>query len=329
MKAVIMAGGEGTRLRPLTSNQPKPMLPMANGPMMEHVVNLLRSTASRTSWSRWPSWPTPSAPTSATARSSASAWCTPPSRRRSARPARFATPATARRAVPRHLGGRAHRHRPDRGGASSTRSSGALATMALKAVDEPARVRDRHHHARTVPIERFLEKPTWGQVFSDTINTGIYVLEPEIFDFIPERAGRSTSPATSFPAVLAAGKPLLRIRRRRLLGGRGDPRGVPEGPSGHHGRQGAGGRRRVPAPARGLARQGRRGRPERRASTVRRSSGPTARVGPGASLGSVLRPRAEHPDRRQCRPSQRSVVHDNSFLGRGGEHRRQRPRPLL
>jgi mannose-1-phosphate guanylyltransferase/phosphomannomutase len=38
-----MAGGEGTRLRPLTSNQPKPMLPMANIPMMEHVVNLLRT----------------------------------------------------------------------------------------------------------------------------------------------------------------------------------------------------------------------------------------------------------------------------------------------
>src|SRR5580765_7907165 len=42
MKAVIMAGGEGTRLRPLTSRQPKPMLPLANRPMMEHIVNLLR-----------------------------------------------------------------------------------------------------------------------------------------------------------------------------------------------------------------------------------------------------------------------------------------------
>lgn len=37
-----MAGGEGTRLRPLTSNVPKPMLPIANRPMMEHVVDLLR-----------------------------------------------------------------------------------------------------------------------------------------------------------------------------------------------------------------------------------------------------------------------------------------------
>src|ERR1700690_4427751 len=42
MKAVIMAGGGGARLRPPPANQPQPMLPMANRPMMEHVVNLLR-----------------------------------------------------------------------------------------------------------------------------------------------------------------------------------------------------------------------------------------------------------------------------------------------
>ena len=41
MKAVIMAGGEGSRLRPLTSNLPKPMMPLVNRPMMEHGVNLL------------------------------------------------------------------------------------------------------------------------------------------------------------------------------------------------------------------------------------------------------------------------------------------------
>ncbi|HEX5948326.1 MAG TPA: sugar phosphate nucleotidyltransferase, partial [Actinomycetota bacterium] len=42
MKGVVMAGGQGTRLRPLTSNQPKPMLPIIGRPMMEHVLVLLR-----------------------------------------------------------------------------------------------------------------------------------------------------------------------------------------------------------------------------------------------------------------------------------------------
>ena len=37
-----MAGGEGTRLRPLTSNQPKPMMPIGNRPMMQHIVDLLK-----------------------------------------------------------------------------------------------------------------------------------------------------------------------------------------------------------------------------------------------------------------------------------------------
>src|SRR5258706_452901 len=42
MKAVIMAGGAGSRLRPLTSNQPKPMVPLANRPLMEHIVRLCK-----------------------------------------------------------------------------------------------------------------------------------------------------------------------------------------------------------------------------------------------------------------------------------------------
>src|SRR5436189_191629 len=42
MKAVVMAGGEGTRLRPLTSNQPKPMVPIVGKPCMEHIIELLR-----------------------------------------------------------------------------------------------------------------------------------------------------------------------------------------------------------------------------------------------------------------------------------------------
>jgi len=37
-----MAGGEGTRLRPLTANLPKPLLPVVNRPIMEHVLRLLK-----------------------------------------------------------------------------------------------------------------------------------------------------------------------------------------------------------------------------------------------------------------------------------------------
>ncbi|MGA8426986.1 MAG: sugar phosphate nucleotidyltransferase, partial [Candidatus Dormiibacterota bacterium] len=42
MKAVVMAGGEGSRLRPLTSRRPKPLVPVVGRPCMEHVLRLLR-----------------------------------------------------------------------------------------------------------------------------------------------------------------------------------------------------------------------------------------------------------------------------------------------
>ncbi|MFW5780691.1 MAG: nucleotidyltransferase family protein [Bacillota bacterium] len=42
MKAVIMAGGKGTRLKPLTNDIPKPMIKIIDKPVMEHIINLLR-----------------------------------------------------------------------------------------------------------------------------------------------------------------------------------------------------------------------------------------------------------------------------------------------
>jgi mannose-1-phosphate guanylyltransferase/phosphomannomutase len=41
MKAVVMAGGEGSRLRPLTLERPKPMLPVVNRPVLGHILYLL------------------------------------------------------------------------------------------------------------------------------------------------------------------------------------------------------------------------------------------------------------------------------------------------
>src|SRR5207342_262492 len=60
----------------------------------------------------------------------------------------------------------------------------AAVTIGLKSVENPLEfgivVTDEDGK-----IERFLEKPSWGEVFSDTINTGIYILEPEAFELIP------------------------------------------------------------------------------------------------------------------------------------------------
>lgn len=65
------------------------------------------------------------------------------------------------------------------------KSKGAAVTIALKRVPDPLEfgvvITDENGR-----IERFLEKPSWGQVFSDTINTGIYVVDPLVFDHIPE-----------------------------------------------------------------------------------------------------------------------------------------------
>src|SRR5947207_7071331 len=82
----------------------------------------------------------------------------------------------------------------------------ALATIGLKAVENPL----EFGIVITGPdgaVERFLEKPTWGQVFSDTINTGIYVLEPEVFDDIPEGVPVDFS-SDVFPRLLDEGKPI-------------------------------------------------------------------------------------------------------------------------
>ena len=199
-----MAGGEGTRLRPLTSNQPKPMLPMANRPMMEHVVALLRShgfdeivvtvafmaNVIRSYFDDGSEFGV---------RMVYAAEESPLGTAGSVRNARaqlderflvisgdVLTDIDLEALLAHH---------DDRG---------ALATIALKAVEDPLEfgiVIAREDGS----IERFLEKPTWGQVFSDTINTGIYVLEPGIFDYIPE--GRSVDfSAEVFPAVLGDGR---------------------------------------------------------------------------------------------------------------------------
>jgi mannose-1-phosphate guanylyltransferase/phosphomannomutase len=87
------------------------------------------------------------------------------------------------------------------------RDQGALATIGLVRVENPLEygiVITRDDGS----IERFLEKPTWGQVFSDTINSGIYVLEPEIFDWIAPDVPVDFS-SDVFPQLLEDGRKLI------------------------------------------------------------------------------------------------------------------------
>ena len=206
MKAVIMAGGEGTRLRPLTSNAPKPMLPLVNRPMMEHVVELLKrhgiddivvtvafmASAIRTYFGDGSEYgvkmiyATEESP--------------------------LGTAGSVRNAM-RHLD---ERFLVISGDVLTDIDLGAIvefhtkqeamATIGLVHVENPLEfgIVITREDGR---IERFLEKPTWGQVFSDTINTGIFVLEPEIFDHIA--ADRPVDFSSEvFPELLAGDIPL-------------------------------------------------------------------------------------------------------------------------
>lgn len=87
------------------------------------------------------------------------------------------------------------------------RKKGALATIVLTRVAEPLEYGVVLTNADGT-ITRFLEKPTWGEVFSDTVNTGIYILEPKVLELIPN--GRSYDFSKDlFPALLKANLPLF------------------------------------------------------------------------------------------------------------------------
>ena len=146
VKAVIMAGGEGTRLRPLTSNAPKPMLPLVNRPMMEHIIDLLKThgideivvtvafmaNAIRNYFGDGSEFGV------------RMVYATEETPLGTAGSVRNAMDA-ARRALPRDLRRRPHRHRPLGHRRRSTTSKDALATIGLAPRREPARVRHRHH----------------------------------------------------------------------------------------------------------------------------------------------------------------------------------------
>jgi mannose-1-phosphate guanylyltransferase/phosphomannomutase len=184
MKAVVMAGGEGTRLRPMTSGMPKPLLPIVNRPVMEHVLRLLRrhgftevvvtvqflASLVRNYFGDGEelgmalTYATEEEPLG-TAGSVKNAEAALADETFLVISGDALTDIDLTRLVAFH------------------RDKKALVTVCLTRVADPLEfgitiVDDEGR------VQRFLEKPTWGQVFSDTVNTGIYVMEPEVFNYV-------------------------------------------------------------------------------------------------------------------------------------------------
>jgi mannose-1-phosphate guanylyltransferase/phosphomannomutase len=211
MKAVVMAGGEGSRLRPMTANLPKPLLPVANRPVMEHVLRLLRRHGITD--------------TVVTVQFLASLvrnyfgdgdelemalqYATEPRPLGTAGSVKNAeTPLKDETFLV--MSGDALTDVDLTAIIDFHRSSGALVTVGLKSVPDPLEygivICDPDGR-----INRFLEKPTWGQVFSDTVNTGIYVMEPEVLADVPADSDVDWS-ADVFPRLLDRGAPVFGFR---------------------------------------------------------------------------------------------------------------------
>jgi mannose-1-phosphate guanylyltransferase/phosphomannomutase len=182
MKAIIMAGGEGTRLRPLTCDIPKPMVPIINKPVMEHIVNLLRYYD--------------------ITNIGATLYYLPDSIKDYFEDGEELGVNIKYfiEEIPLGTGGsvlNAHEFLDD---TFIVISGDALTNLDIKKALEFHQIKKSQAtlvlKKQPIPLEygivitdeegkitRFLEKPNWGEVFSDTVNTGIYILEPEVLNY--------------------------------------------------------------------------------------------------------------------------------------------------
>ncbi|WP_136524775.1 mannose-1-phosphate guanyltransferase [Geomonas ferrireducens] len=207
MKAVIMAGGFGTRMQPLTCNIPKPMVPLMNRPIMLHIVELLKKYGVTDLVMLLYHQPSV---IKNFFRDGADLGV----RITYVTPLEDMGTAGAVKCAEKYLDERFLIISGDlltdfnlQKVIDFHESSKALATITLTSVKDPLQfgvvITDKEKR-----ITQFLEKPGWGEVISDTINTGIYVLEPEIFKFIPEGENFDFS-QDLFPLLLKKKSPLF------------------------------------------------------------------------------------------------------------------------
>ncbi|HYB92841.1 MAG TPA: sugar phosphate nucleotidyltransferase, partial [archaeon] len=183
MKAVIMAGGEGTRLRPLTTTRPKPMVPVVNRPILEHVINLLKENGIDEVVITLQYIP-----------EAVKNYFSDGSQlgmkiTYSVEEKPLGTAGSVKKVEKNFkdiflvISGDIITDIKLKDAVKFHKKHGAAATIVLTRVLNPIEygivITDNDGK-----IEKFLEKPSWGEVFSDTINAGIYILEPEVLKYI-------------------------------------------------------------------------------------------------------------------------------------------------
>ena len=207
LKAVVMAGGEGSRLRPITSARPKPLVPVGNLPIMEHILGLVKRHGI----------------TEVVAtlhfladeiqnyfgdgsefgvNLSYSIEDTPLGTAGSVKQAEH----LLRDGTFLIISGDALTDCDIDKALAFHRAKGSVATLVLYRVPNPLEfgVVITDDDGRVV---RFLEKPSWSEVFSDTVNTGMYILEPEVFERMEKGKNYDWSQHI-FPQLLRDGAPL-------------------------------------------------------------------------------------------------------------------------
>lgn len=208
MKAVVMAGGFGTRIQPLTHSKPKPMLPIINRPMMQHTMIQLRDLG--------------------ISEFIILLYFKPEIIQNYFKDgSEFGIKITY--VVPDDDYGTAGAVKLAQeyiGDENFIVISGDLVTdfdfqkifefhkqkkaklsIGLTPVENPLQFGVVIANEENI-IEKFLEKPSWGEVFSDTINTGIYIIEPEILEYIP-RGENFDFAKDLFPLLMKKGVDLM------------------------------------------------------------------------------------------------------------------------
>ena len=184
MKAIIMAGGEGSRLRPLTCACPKPMVPLMDRPVMAYALDLLKKhgfTQVGVTLQYLPERVTEYFGEGAEYGVSLT-YFTEDQPLGTAGSVKLAEAFLDEPFV--ILSGDGLTDCDLTQAVAFHRERGSLATMVLKKVENPLEYGVVVADAQG-KVQRFLEKPGWGEVCSDTVNTGIYILEPEALNHIP------------------------------------------------------------------------------------------------------------------------------------------------